>query len=83
MHKAICILLSVSSDYFLLYFDICLNMQRFVYSEFCKYRQGLRRNKDVFMLTYYAVILYTTLSKLSPYSKIFTSGPLLKGFLQI
>ena len=41
------ILLSVSSNYFLLYFDICLNIQRFVYSEFCKYRLGLRRNKHV------------------------------------
>ena len=47
VQEKINILLSVSSKHFLLYFDIFLNIQRFVYSEFCKYRLGLRRNKHV------------------------------------
>ena len=48
LQEKINILLSVSSDYFLLYFDICLNVQRFVQSDFCKYRLGLRSNKHIF-----------------------------------
>ena len=47
VQEKINILLSVSSNYSLLYFDICLNIQRLVYSEFRKYRLGLRRNKRV------------------------------------
>ena len=35
VQEKIKILPSVSSNYFLLYFDICLNIQRFVYSEVC------------------------------------------------
>ena len=34
---------------FLSLIDICLNIQSFVYSEFGKYRQGLRRNKHILM----------------------------------
>ena len=34
MQEKINILLSVSSNYYLLYFDICLSIQRFLYSEF-------------------------------------------------
>ena len=48
VRETINILLSVSSNYFLLYIDICLDIQRFGYSEFCKYRLGLRRKKHVF-----------------------------------
>ena len=47
VQEKINILIFVSSSYFLLYFDICLNIQRFVYSGFCNYRLGLGRNKHV------------------------------------
>ena len=47
VQEKINILFSVSSNYFLLYFDICLNMQCFVYSKVYKYLLGLHRNKHV------------------------------------
>ena len=47
VQEKINILLSISSNYFLLYFDICLNIHGFVYSEFCMYHLGLCRNNHV------------------------------------
>ena len=47
VQEKINIRLSVSNNYFLLYFDICMNIQGFVNSEFCKYWLGLRRSKHV------------------------------------
>ena len=87
------ILFSISSNYFLVYFDICLNI-RFVYSKFGKYQLGLRRNKHVLtkcnsslpaIQRFYIQHCpsFHPISKLDVYlsvsrvSKIFTSGPLL------
>ena len=45
--------------HFLLYFEICLNIHSFAYSEVDKYRLGLRRNEHVLTNAIHAYLLYS------------------------